>query len=85
MQDAMTFETPVDVLNYALTLEHLEYAFYRDGLEQFTAEEFRTAGYADNVHEWFGFIRGHEQAHVATIAQVITDLGGEPVKARRNT
>ena len=41
MQDAtpvagMTFETPVDVLNYALTLEHLEYAFYRDGVGLFT-------------------------------------------------
>ena len=26
----------LDVLNYALTLEHLEYAFYRDGIGQFT-------------------------------------------------
>ena len=25
----------VDMLNYALTLEHLEYAFYRDGLDEF--------------------------------------------------
>ena len=27
--------TDVDVLNYALTLEHLEYAFYRGGLRRF--------------------------------------------------
>jgi hypothetical protein len=83
MQDAtpvagMTFETPVDVLNYALTLEHLEYAFYRDGLEEFTAEAFTAAGYASNVYDYFGIIRDHEQEHVEVLAQVITDLGGEP-------
>jgi hypothetical protein len=79
MQDPMTLETPVDVLNYALTLEHLEHAFYRDGLEAFSAEDFTAAGYADNVYEWFGIIRDHEMAHVETITKVITDLGGEPV------
>jgi hypothetical protein len=78
MQEMM-LNTPVDVLNYALTLEHLEYAFYRDGLQEFTAEDFRAAGYADNVHEWFGIIRDHEMEHVATITTVIADLGGEPV------
>jgi hypothetical protein len=72
-------DTPVDVLNYALTLEHLEYAFYRDGLEQFSAEDFAAAGYAANVYEWFGIIRDHEMEHVNTITSVITDLGGEPV------
>ena len=85
MQDAtpaagMTFETPVDVLNYALTLEHLEHAFYRDGLEEFSAEDFRAAGYADNVYEFFGIIRDHELEHVNVITQVIGDLGGEAVE-----
>ena len=78
MQEMM-LKTPVDVLNYALTLEHLEYAFYRDGLQEFSAEDFSAAGYADNVYEWFGIIRGHEREHVETITTVITDLGGEPV------
>jgi hypothetical protein len=79
MQDGMMLETPVDVLNYALTLEHLEYAFYRDGLEQFSAEDFAAAGFAGNVYDWFGIIRDHEQEHVEVITKVITDLGGEPV------
>ena len=79
MQDSMMLETPVDVLNYALTLEHLEYAFYRDGLQEFTAEDFTAAGYSGNVYDYFGMIRDHEQEHVDTIAKVITDLGGEPV------
>lgn len=75
----MMLNTPIDVLNYALTLEHLEYAFYRDGLEEFSAADFSAAGYADNVYEWFGIIRDHERDHVTTITQVIEDLGGEPV------
>ncbi len=75
-----TLEEPVDVLNYALTLEHLEHAFYRDGLEQFAEEDFVDAGYAAVVHEYFGEIRDHEMEHVATLTQVITDLGGEPVE-----
>ena len=85
MQDAtpvagMTFETPVDVLNYALTLEHLEYAFYRDGLAAFSAEDFTAAGYAPNVYDFFGEIRDHEREHVETLMSVIGDLGGEAVE-----
>ena len=79
MQDLM-LETPVDVLNYALTLEHLEYAFYRDGLQEFTAEDFTAAGYAPNVYDFFGEIRDHELEHVETLMSVIGDLGGEAVE-----
>jgi hypothetical protein len=79
MQESMMLDTPIDVLNYALTLEHLEYAFYRDGLAQFGADAFAAAGYAANVYEWFGLIRDHEKEHVETITKVIGDLGGEPV------
>lgn len=74
-----TFNAPVDVLNYALTLEHLEYAFYRDGLEEFSAKDFSAGGYAANVYKWFGIIRDHEKEHVDTLTKVITDLGGKPV------
>ncbi len=74
-----TLDEPVDVLNYALTLEHLEHAFYRDGLEEFAAEDFADAGYADVVYDDLTTIRDHEREHVDTLTQVITDLGGEPV------
>jgi rubrerythrin len=79
MQDEIMLETPVDVLNYALTLEHLEYAFYRDGLTEFSIDDFAAAGYATNVYEWFARIRDDEKAHVDTIVAVIGELGGEPV------
>jgi hypothetical protein len=75
----MELSTPLDVLNYALTLEHLEYAFYRDGLMTNDADAFAAGGYAANVFDYFAMIRDDEKAHVDTLTQVITDLGGEPV------
>jgi rubrerythrin len=70
------FETDIDVLNYALTLEHLEYAFYRDGIDQFT---FGNDPFGTPIATNLAAIRDHEGAHVDTLTQVITDLGGEPV------
>jgi hypothetical protein len=83
MQETMMLETPIDVLNYALTLEHLEYAFYRDGLEELGPDAFAAEGYAPNVRDYFAMIRDHEKEHVTVITQVITDLGGEPVAEGR--
>jgi rubrerythrin len=71
------FEDDIAVLNYALTLEHLEYAFYRDGIGNFT---FGTDGSGFSIDEQLAAIRDHEGAHVDTLTQVITDLGGEPVE-----
>ncbi len=78
MSLAQDFEDDLDILNYALTLEHLEHAFYRDGLD--------TLGEADIAEgtdeQAFGLlteIRDHEAAHVETLTGVISDLGGEPV------
>lgn len=72
---AQAFTDDLDVLNYALTLEHLEYAFYRDGLAGFTADNFG-AGVYDNLI----LVRDHEDTHVDTLVSVITDLGGTPVQ-----
>ena len=79
--------TDVDILNYALTLEHLEYAFYRDGLRKFGEREFENAGVFDGLgeylrrsaHENFVRIRNHEETHVQTLKSVIRSLGGKPV------
>jgi len=73
---AQDFEDDIDVLNYALTLEHLEYSFYRDGIGQFT---FGDDAFGNSIDEYLAAIRDHEGAHVDTLTQVITDLGGEPV------
>ena len=73
----MTFESDIDVLNYALTLEHLENAFYRDGVGQF---ELGVDGYGNDINAFLQEIGAHEAEHVAVLTQVITDLGGEPVE-----
>ncbi len=75
-----TFANDLDVFNYALTLEHLEATFYRDGLDQFSAADFSDAGYNDSVYEFLGLIRDHEIEHVDTIAAVISGAGGTPVQ-----
>lgn len=71
------FEDDIAVLNYALTLEHLEYSFYRDGIGNFT---FGPDPFGNSIDEYLGVIRDHEGAHVDTLTSVITDLGGEPVE-----
>ena len=78
-QDALSTDDPIGVLNYALTLEHLENAFYRDGLASFTLEAFTGLGFQPSVVDYVAKIGEDEAAHVATLTQVITDLGGTPV------
>ena len=78
----------VDVLNFALTLEHLEYAFYRDLLERFDEKAFKKAktlnGFGNRTREDVRpnlvDIRDHEQTHVDALTATIEDLGGEPVE-----
>ncbi|GAB3582782.1 ferritin-like domain-containing protein [Hymenobacter daeguensis] len=70
---AGTTSTPVDVLNYALTLELLEADFYR----QFQASNTITAG--TPAAAAIAQIKKHEDAHVALLKTTITSLGGTPV------
>ncbi|MDQ3227200.1 MAG: ferritin-like domain-containing protein [Chloroflexota bacterium] len=71
---AQAFASDIDVLNYALTLEHLEATFYREGLETFGADDF-DSGIFDNL----ALIRDHEAAHVALLTDTVAQLGGTPV------
>jgi rubrerythrin len=71
---AQDFTDDLDILNYALTLEHLEYAFYRDGTGTMKAGDFDKGVY-DNLL----LIRDHEKAHVDALVSTITTLGGTPV------
>jgi rubrerythrin len=78
----------VPILNYALTLEHLENAFYRDGLETFADEELMEAdalsAFGETVRmevpEYLRTVGAHEAAHVSAISDTIETLGGTPVE-----
>ncbi|MEX2196315.1 MAG: ferritin-like domain-containing protein [Thermoleophilaceae bacterium] len=64
----------VDILNFALTLEFLEAAYYEQGLEQ-------VSGLAGPVEEIATTLRDNENEHVDALTQAINDLGGTPVEA----
>ena len=63
----------IDILNFALTLEYLEAAFY----EQAAAVK----GLSSEVAGYVKTFGKEEQEHVDALSATITDLGGEPVKA----
>lgn len=64
----------VEILNFALTLEYLEAAFYTQALKQ-------TKGLSGDVKSLAKEIRKNENEHVAALMSTIEDLGGTPVKA----
>jgi rubrerythrin len=81
--------TDVSLLNYALSLENLEAAFYTQGLAQFSSADFGNSTFIQNfgsvisgdVYAYLSLIRDHEIQHVRTLQSLITGLGATPVKA----
>ena len=73
------FADEIEVLNYALTLEHLDSTLYRQGLEQFDAQAFVDVGYDASVRDYLAQIVENEETQVAFLTETIAALGGEPV------
>lgn len=65
------FKNDLEVLNYALTLEHLEDNFYR------TANA--SGKLQGNAAKYFAIIGAHEKAHVDALTAAIKQAGGNPV------
>ena len=63
----------VDILNFALTLEYLEAAFYKDALAK--------AGLSGEAKKLAREIGEHEQQHVKALTGAIKKAGGKPVSA----
>jgi glutamine cyclotransferase len=68
---ALAASTDLDILNFALTLEYLETAFYEKG------KTVGLSGQAKSLAKSFG---EEEAAHVAALTQAIKASGGKPVK-----
>ncbi|MBE1467381.1 ferritin-like domain-containing protein [Kibdelosporangium phytohabitans] len=73
LAQAKDFSNDLEVLNYALTLEYLEAAFYVQGNKavQLSAEDAK----------YLQQIQADEESHVATLTATIKKLGGTPVEA----
>jgi len=67
------FSGPIDVLNYALTLEYLEAEFYRQGNRADLLE--------GQAKSYLQTIQKDEEAHVVALKDTITSLGSTPVGA----
>lgn len=73
-------------MNYALTLEHLENGFYREGLEMFDRSDFEEADIVQDYSTEFGqsvytsieVIGEHEASHAGVLSEAVSLLGGEP-------
>jgi hypothetical protein len=61
----------IGILNYALTLEYLEYDFYKMGLSKGLLK--------GRDLELVKPIESHEQQHVQAVSKAVSSLGGKPV------
>ena len=64
----------VDILNFALTLEYLEAAFYEQGLKN-------VKGLGGDAKELATTLQENEAEHVKALTEAVKTLGGTPVKA----
>lgn len=69
------------ILNYALTLEHLENTFYSQGLQNFTQAQFAAAGYDATFYKNLKEISSDEATHVSFLTSALKGAGAQPVAA----
>lgn len=69
------------ILNYALTLEHLESTFYSQGLAKYSVADFAAAGYDATAYKNLQEIAKDEATHVSFLTSALTAAGAKPVAA----
>lgn len=73
--------TDADILNYALTLEHLEDTFYQQGLKNFSESDFAAGGFDSTFYANLKEVSSDEMTHVAFLTAALTKAGATPVAA----
>lgn len=63
----------------ALTLEHLEAAFYREGFAKFPVADFQALGFSDAAIAGLVAIGETEATHVTQLMAALTAVGAAPV------
>ncbi|KAK4555159.1 hypothetical protein LTR86_007925 [Recurvomyces mirabilis] len=69
------------VLQFALTLEHLENVFYKQAIQKFSQQDFMKAGYSADYYNDLKYIAYDEQQHVLALSAALTAAGVTPNQA----
>ncbi|KAF8858634.1 hypothetical protein BDZ45DRAFT_393589 [Acephala macrosclerotiorum] len=72
--------TDIDILEFALTAENLETAFYQQGFTKFPDSDFAALGLTTQDIANLKSIGGTEQTHVTTLTSAIAGAGTAPVQ-----
>ncbi|KAF2266776.1 hypothetical protein CC78DRAFT_542081 [Lojkania enalia] len=69
-----------DILQFALTAEHLESEFYKQGFAKFPASDFQALGLSDDQIKSLMNVGQTEAIHVSTLLSTISATGTKPVE-----
>ncbi|KAF2018728.1 hypothetical protein BU24DRAFT_103821 [Aaosphaeria arxii CBS 175.79] len=72
--------TDPDILNFALTAEHLEAEFYKQGFAKIPAEQFTALGLSEGQIASLKKVGETEATHVSTLLSAISGAGVKPVE-----
>ncbi|KAK6500429.1 hypothetical protein TWF481_010773 [Arthrobotrys musiformis] len=72
--------TDTDILQFALTLEHLEAAFYSQGFAKFPEADFTALGLSASQIVALKKVGETEATHVTVLTDVLTKAGANPVQ-----
>ncbi|KAF9696019.1 hypothetical protein EKO04_005905 [Ascochyta lentis] len=77
---AMATLSDVDILQFALTAEHLESTFYKQGFAKFPMSDFKALGLNEGQIKSLMGVGMTEATHVTTLMSAITGAGAKPVE-----